>query len=125
MSRRPGYITPIAAEAVVIAESNSGIGSRKRTTPSIRTVSWRRSRGHSPGNTNNIVSVDYMATNGTATAKVNYYATNGTLLFTNGQTSQSFNVYLIANTAVQPNLTALLELSNPPTAIWSVPLWPR
>ena len=57
--------------------------------------------------------MNYLATNGTAINGQNFYATNGTLVFTNGVTSQSFNVQLIANTLVQPNLFASLLLSNP------------
>ena len=44
---------------------------------------------------------------------VNFLATNGTLMFTNGETVKSFVVPVIANNAVQPNLSVLLQLSNP------------
>jgi hypothetical protein len=68
------------------------------------------------GFTNSAVSVNYLATNGTAINGQNFYATNGTLLFPAGVTSQSFNVPLIANAAVQPNLFALMFLSSPTNA---------
>jgi hypothetical protein len=44
---------------------------------------------------------------------VNFVSTNGTLIFTNGVTSQTFNVPLIANSLVQPNLYVQLQLLNP------------
>ena len=60
-----------------------------------------------------MVSVNFLATNGTALAGINYMATNGTLVFTNGVTSQAFSVAIIDTTAVQPDETVLLQLFNP------------
>jgi len=65
------------------------------------------------GYTDSVVSVDYLATNGTAVNGVNFAATSGTLLFARGVTNQTFGVPLIANSTVQPNLTVLLQLLNP------------
>ena len=63
--------------------------------------------------TNSTVSVNFVATNGTAIAGINFGSTNGTLTFTNGVTSQSFQVPIIDTTAVQPDLTVQLQLSSP------------
>src|SRR5208282_814027 len=52
------------------------------------------------GSTNSVASVNYVVTNGTAISGQNFYATNGTLIFSNGVTSQSFNVTLIANLTI-------------------------
>jgi hypothetical protein len=73
------------------------------------------------GYTNTVASVNYLATNGTALNGVNFVATSGTLVFTNGVTSQTFNVALIANTKVQPNLTVNLQLLNPTNGILVTP----
>ena len=63
--------------------------------------------------TNSTVSVNFVATNGTAIAGINFGSTNGTLTFTNGVTSQTFQVPIIDTTAVQPDLTVQLQLSSP------------
>ncbi len=39
------------------------------------------------GYTNSVVSVNFLATNGTALAGINYMPTNGMLVFTNGVTN--------------------------------------
>ena len=112
----PGRITPYATQTVDIAESNAGL---RFSQPNynvykngvVATINVLRT-----GFTNSAVSVNYLATNGTAINGQNFYATNGTLLFPAGVTSQSFNVPLIANAAVQPNLFALMFLSSPTNA---------
>ena len=63
--------------------------------------------------TNSTVTVNFLATNGTALAGINFGSTNGTLTFTNGVTSQTFQVPIIDTTAVQPDLTVQLQLSSP------------
>jgi hypothetical protein len=73
------------------------------------------------GLTDSVASVDFLATNGTAIAGVHYYPTNGTLVFTNGQTSNTFGVQVIDTSAVQPNETVLLELFNPSNGVMSSP----
>ena len=111
----PGYITPYGTDNVVIAESGAGLSFSQSDyqvykNSGIATITVDRS-----GFTNNTVSVNYLATNGTAISGQNFYSTNGTLVFSNGVTSQTFNVQLIANNLIQPNLFALLQLSNPST----------
>jgi hypothetical protein len=48
---------------------------------------------------------------------MDYVATNGTLVFTNGQTTKTFMVTVIANTAVQPDKTVLLQLFSPTNGV--------
>ncbi len=109
----PGQITPNGTQVILIAESNTGLRFTQTSYQAfkngiIATIAVSRT-----GNTNNVVSVDYLATNGTAINGVNFAATNGTLIFPDGVMSQTFNVPLIANSQVQPNLSVLLQLSNP------------
>jgi len=109
----PGQITPRGTQVIVIAESNTGLRFTQTSYQAfkngiIATIAVSRT-----GNTNNVVSVDYLATNGTAINGVNFAATNGTLIFPDGVMNQTFNVPLIANSQVQPNLSVLLQLSNP------------
>ena len=46
---------------------------------------------------------------------------NGTLIFSPGQTSQSFNVPIIGDTTDEPNETILLGLSTPVNALIGTP----
>ena len=117
----PGQITPYATQAVVIAESNTGLRFSQSNYKVFKngiaaTITVTRT-----GYTNSAVSVNYLATNGTAINGVNFTATNGTLVFTNGVLSQTFNVPLIANSQVQPNLAVLLQLSNPTNGLLVAP----
>src|SRR5205085_257865 len=59
------------------------------------------------------VSVHFATSNGTATAGSDYTATSGTLTFADGQTSQTFTVPIINDTAVENMETVILTLSNP------------
>lgn len=58
------------------------------------------------------VSVNYATQDGTATAGSDYIAASGTLTFTNGETSKSFDVYIIDDTLIEGDETVLLSLSN-------------
>jgi hypothetical protein len=69
------------------------------------------------GFTNSVVSVNYIATNGTAVAGLNYVPTAGVLVFTNGITNQAFTVTVINNGVVQPDMTVLLQLFGPVNAV--------
>jgi hypothetical protein len=117
----PGYIGPYGTQAVVIAESNAGLGFSQGAYYALKNSGQATITVLRTGFTNSVVSVNYLVTNGTAISGQNFYATNGTLVFTNGVTSQSFNVQLIANTQVQPNLDALLTLSDPTNAVLVAP----
>ena len=58
------------------------------------------------------VTVNYSTSNGTATAGSDYAATSGTLTFTNGETTKTFTVPIINDTAVENAETVTLTLSN-------------
>jgi hypothetical protein len=60
----------------------------------------------------NTVTVDYASSNGTATAGSDYTDSSGTLTFNPGQTSQTFTVPVLADSANEANETATLTLSN-------------
>ena len=62
--------------------------------------------------TNTTSTVNFSTADGTALAGTDYFPTNGVLTFTNGETSHSFVVTVIANTTVQPDKTVLLQLSR-------------
>jgi hypothetical protein len=59
------------------------------------------------------VTVDYVMSNGTATAGSDYTATPGTLSFASGQTSKTFTVPILPDTLDEANETVVLTLSNP------------
>jgi uncharacterized repeat protein (TIGR01451 family)/uncharacterized delta-60 repeat protein len=61
----------------------------------------------------NTVSVNYATSDGTAHAPGQYSSTSGTLVFTNGQTSATFQVPIIDNNVTGGSETVLLLLSNP------------
>ena len=108
-------------EAVTIIDSNSGLKFSsaaytvfKTNGPAVITV-------YRTDNTNTTSTVNYAATNGTAVSGKNFTAVSGTLVFTNGVTSQTFNVPIIPTAAVQPDLTVLLALSAPVNGILLYP----
>src|SRR5205085_257536 len=59
------------------------------------------------------VTVHYATGDGTATAGSDYGATSGTLTFADGQTSLTFAVPVLDDTAVEGNETVTLTLGNP------------
>jgi hypothetical protein len=73
------------------------------------------------GFTNNVASVNFATTNGTAIAGQNYVSTNGTLVFINGVTSNTFSVVVIDNSIPQPDKTVLLQLFNPTNGSLTAP----
>ena len=62
---------------------------------------------------NQTVSVSYSTGNGSAIAGTDYTSTSGTLTFANGETSKTFTIPIINDTAVENAETVLLTLSNP------------
>ncbi len=111
----PGRIAPYGTESVVIDESRAGFEFAQKAYSVYKSAGLAVITVNRVGYTNDAVSVGYTVTNGTAINGQNFYATNGVLTFTNGVTSQSFYVRIIANSQVQPNLTVLMELNNPST----------
>ncbi|MEZ4713577.1 MAG: Calx-beta domain-containing protein [Caldilineaceae bacterium] len=65
------------------------------------------------GPSGQLVSVDYAASNGTATENSDYASTSGTLLFSPGETSQTFEVPVLDDTVGEPTETIQLALSAP------------
>src|SRR6185369_3491875 len=65
------------------------------------------------GKTNRLVTVDYAATAGTATAGVDFALTNGTLTFLPGETSKTVSVPILDDQVVEPPETVNLVLRNP------------
>jgi uncharacterized delta-60 repeat protein/uncharacterized repeat protein (TIGR01451 family) len=57
-------------------------------------------------------SVQYFTSDGTAVSQTDYLATNGTLIFTNGQTSNSFTVPILNPNLVENNKQFNLTLTN-------------
>jgi uncharacterized delta-60 repeat protein len=117
----PGQITPYGTQAVVIAESNAGLQFSQSNYKVFKNGVTATINVLRTGYTNSVASVNFLATNGTALNGVNFVATNGTLVFSNGVISKSFNVALIANSLVQPNLIAQLQLSNPTNGLLQTP----
>jgi hypothetical protein len=65
------------------------------------------------------VSVGYTTSNGSAVAGSDYVSRAGTLTFAAGQTSQTVNVGVIGDTAVEPDESFAVTLSNPSGATLS------
>ena len=82
------------------------------------------------GGTSNTVTVDYsVISGGTAQAGVDYLSVGGTLIYGEGETLRTFVVPVIDDTAVRPDRTVFLTLSNatggasldiPPTALLQI-----
>ena len=65
------------------------------------------------GSSSAAASVNYVASNGTATAGQDYTATNGTLNFAIGEASKTINVSILDDASVEGNETVNLGLSSP------------
>ncbi len=109
----PGKITSPSNQVVTIIDSNSGLGFSASAYSILKTGVAAPITVLRTDNLNTNSAVNFTTLDGTAIAGMDYVATNGTLVFTNGQTSKTFTVTVIANTAVQPDKTVLLQLSNP------------
>jgi uncharacterized repeat protein (TIGR01451 family) len=108
-------------QVVTIIDGNSGISFSGPTYTVSKSGVFATINVLRTGYNADTVSVDYLATNGTAISGQHYYSTNGTLVFTNGQTSNTFSVVIIDNTAVQPDKTVQLQLLNPTNTILLTP----
>ncbi|MDY7050016.1 MAG: Calx-beta domain-containing protein, partial [Microcystis panniformis WG22] len=63
------------------------------------------------------ITINYATANNTATAGSDYTATTGTLTFTPGQISQDIIISVNGDTAIEPDETFLVNLSNPNNAL--------
>ena len=113
----PGELVSPSVQTVTIMDSNVGLSFDNSSYTVLKSGIAATINVIRTGYTGSVVSVNFLATNGTALAGVNYVATNGTLVFTNGVMSQSFTVPVINTTAVQPDQTVLLSLTAPVGAL--------
>jgi hypothetical protein len=74
------------------------------------------------GSTAGPATVSFATSNGTALAGTHYTATSGTLTFNPGETSKTFTVGLIDDTAVNVDRTVKLKLTSPTGAVLGNPL---
>jgi hypothetical protein len=117
----PGQIIAPGTNTVTIVNINSGAEFSAPVYTVLKTGIQATINVLRTGYTNSVVSVNYNTTNGSAVAGINYVPVAGTLTFTNGQSSNSFTVPIIASTAVQPDLTVNLQLSAPVGASLTYP----
>src|SRR5262249_37217478 len=96
--------TPAAAGMLRFSSANFSVVENQP----VATVTVTRTHG-STGS----VSVNYATSNGTATAGSDYTAVSGTLTFADGETSKTFTVPIINDTAVENMETVNLTLSTP------------
>ena len=68
------------------------------------------------GPSSSTVTVNYATANGTATAGADYTATTGTLTFIPGDTSETFNIPILADTVDEVNEVFSVTLSSPSNA---------
>ncbi len=64
------------------------------------------------GGTDGIITVDYATVNDTAIAGTDYSATSGTLTFADTETTQSFTIPILEDTAIEGNESFNLTLTN-------------
>jgi len=106
---------------VTIVDNNSGFSFSSPVYTVLKTGVSATITVNRTDNTNQVSSVNFTTADGTASANVDYFATNGVLVFTNGDTTKTFNITILANTTVQADKTILLQLSNPTNAFLIAP----
>ena len=109
----PGQLVAPSNQVVTIVDNNSGLSFSSPVYTVLKSGVSQTITVLRTDNTNVTSSVSFATSDGSAVAGTDYFATNGVLVFTNGVTSQSFVVRVIANTTVQPDKTVLLQLANP------------
>jgi hypothetical protein len=117
----PAKLISPSSEAITIIDSNSGLAFSSPNysifNGGVANITVVR-----VDNTNTTSTINYSTVGGgTAVSGTDYYPTNGTLTFTNGITTQSFEVTVIGSSSPQPNKTVILELSNPTNGIVMAP----
>ncbi|MEI9961773.1 MAG: Calx-beta domain-containing protein [Limisphaerales bacterium] len=113
----PGKLVPPVTQTVTIVEANNGFRFSSPAYTILRSGIATNITILRTGNTDTVAAVSFIATNGTAIAGTDYISTNGTFIFTNGVTSKTFSVAVIANSTVQPDKTVLLQLFSPSNSI--------
>jgi uncharacterized delta-60 repeat protein len=113
----PAVLTSPSTQTVTIIDSNSGLRFSSSAYTVLKTNVVATINVFRTGYTDSVVSVNYIATNGTAVTGLNFLPTAGLLIFTNGITNQSFTVTVINNGVVQPDVTVLLQLFSPVNGI--------
>jgi len=113
----PGKITSPSNQVVTIIDNNSGLRFSESAYSILKTGIAAPITVLRTDNINTNSAVNFTTLDGTAIAGMDYVATNGTLVFTNGQTSKTFMVTVIYNTAVQPDKTVLLQLFSPTNGV--------
>lgn len=116
----PGELFAPTNEVITIIDSNSGLAF---SSPNYSIVDGGLAliTVVRTDNTNTVSTVDFGTGGGTAVPYTDYLPTNGVLTFSNGQTSASFIVNVIANSGVQPDKTILIGLSNPTNGALTAP----
>jgi hypothetical protein len=117
----PGQLVSPSNQVVTIIDSNAGLSFSKAAYTVLKSGVAANINVFRTGFTDSVVSVNFLATNGTALAGIQYVATNGALIFTNGVTNLAFSVPVINTAVVQPDETVLLELSNPTNGFLEAP----
>jgi uncharacterized delta-60 repeat protein len=113
----PGKIVPPSVQVVTIMDNNSGLSFSSPTYSILKSGVATNITIIRTDNTNLTSTVNFATADGTAVAGTDYVATNGLMTFTNGETSHTFSLRVIATTTVQPDKTVLLQLSNPTNGI--------
>ena len=116
----PGELVPPTNEVITIIDSNSGLAF---SSPNYSIVNGGLAliTVVRTDNTNTVSTVNFATAGGTAVPNSDYFPTNGVLTFSNGQTSASFVINVIANSGVQPDKTILIGLSNPTNGVLTAP----
>ncbi len=116
----PAQLVQPTNQVITIIDSNAGLSF---STPNYSIVDGGQAAITvvRSDNTNTVTTVNFATGGGTAVPFTDYLPTNGVLTFTNGQTSISFNISVIANSGVQPDKTILIGLSNPTNGILTAP----
>ena len=116
----PGKITSPSNQVVTIIDSNSGLSFSSQVYTVNKTNVFATITVIRTDNLNQVSTVNYATADGTAVAPGDYTSTNGTCVFSNGVTSQTFAVRVVAGNTVQPDKTVLLQLSDPSTGSYLV-----
>ena len=117
----PGRLVAPSNQTVTIIDATAGFKFSKPNYVVNKTAGSAVINVFRTGLTDEVASVSFAATNGSAIDGLHYFATNGTLVFTNGITNQTFAVQIIDTTTVQPNKTVLLQLSSPSNSVLTAP----